>query len=185
MKPRVHGNGFIQLDLDDCTRLHIWGDPRIPRQKISTPIHSHIFNFKSAVLKGRIVHIEYNLTWNPHGAFEKFEAFVRSGEDTVLEPTGYHFNIVPYETIVTLAGQEYDFVANRFHENFAPEPTVTVIRKDGPTLAQKPAGHRPAVLVPTGKQPDNEFCRYDYSEDLLWLIINENIKDLGINVRRT
>jgi hypothetical protein len=38
--PRVHGNGFIQLDLPDGKRLHVW-DEDIPRQKVNTSMHDH------------------------------------------------------------------------------------------------------------------------------------------------
>ena len=47
ISPRVHGNGFIQVDLTHDTRLHVWGDKRIPRQNTYTPIHDHVFGFKS------------------------------------------------------------------------------------------------------------------------------------------
>lgn len=48
-RPRVHGNGFIQLDVTPRTRLHFWS-PEIPRQKVATPIHDHVFGFVSYVI---------------------------------------------------------------------------------------------------------------------------------------
>jgi hypothetical protein len=49
VRPRVHGNGFIQVDLTADTRLHVWGDKRIPRQNVYTPIHDHVFGFESTI----------------------------------------------------------------------------------------------------------------------------------------
>lgn len=183
MKPRVHGNGFIQLDLDENKRLHIWGDPRIPRQQISTPIHTHIFDFTSNILKGRLIHIEYNIKLHPKGAFKMYKAVPKSYEDTdLMDNTGHYCNIVPYDTKVILAGGSYKFTANRFHENYAPEPTVTIIEKQGLTLAQNPEGPRPIVLVPVGQEPDNAFSRHDYEQAFLWYIIEDNTKDLDLNL---
>lgn len=42
-KPRVHPNGFIQLDISETDRLHVW-HPSLPyRQKTFSPVHNHIF----------------------------------------------------------------------------------------------------------------------------------------------
>ena len=64
LEPRVHGNGFIQCDLPHRKRLHIWGHPAIPRQKVSSPIHDHVFSFASIVLVGRLVNIVYKAVSN-------------------------------------------------------------------------------------------------------------------------
>ena len=42
-EPRLHGNGFIQLDLGDDQRLHIWSPDLPPAQRVSTQIHDHQF----------------------------------------------------------------------------------------------------------------------------------------------
>lgn len=83
-RPRVHGNGFIQLDLTDRRRLHIWGDPRIPRQRVPSTIHDHTFNFSSRVYRGQIIHREIALEPHPDGAYRLYQAVCRHGEDTRL-----------------------------------------------------------------------------------------------------
>lgn len=176
--PRVHGNGFIQLDLNETTRLHIWGDSRIPKQQVASTIHNHIFDFKSTVLKGRLIHIEYNVKPNTQGRFKIYKSALRVDEDTELHDTGYFCDIVPYATKVVLAGQSYEFTAHRFHENYAPEPTVTIIKKKGLTLAQNRNGPRPSVLVPRGQEPENSFNRYNWDNRFLWSIIYEYTKFL-------
>jgi len=174
MTPRVHGNGFIQLDLTETTRLHVWGDPRIPRQRVMTPIHSHVFDFTSTVYKGRLIHIEYNVVSSETGTFQMYQVNPTDNDNTILVNTGYYYNIIPYHTKVIEKGQSYSFTANRFHENLAAEPTVTIMEKYGSTLAENPNGPRPNVLAPRNIEPDNTFDRY-HDESLLWSIINNNV----------
>ena len=83
-RPRVHGNGFIQLDLTERSRLHVWGDPRIPRQKVSTPIHDHVFGFTSTIIVGRLINVIYDVELRRFGDFNIFTPEIREGEDTVL-----------------------------------------------------------------------------------------------------
>src|SRR4051812_43978314 len=52
-EPRVHPNGFIQLDLKPGLRLHVW-DVQIKAQEPPTPVHDHIFDMRSQVLLGQI-----------------------------------------------------------------------------------------------------------------------------------
>lgn len=54
--PRLHGNGFLQMDLGDSNcRLNIWPYPAISGQTVSTQMHNHGFGFESQVLLGRVV----------------------------------------------------------------------------------------------------------------------------------
>lgn len=41
-EPRIHGNGFLQIDLDPLRRMHVW-DHRWPRQIRDSSIHDHAF----------------------------------------------------------------------------------------------------------------------------------------------
>ena len=96
--PRLHGNGFIQLDLNGKDRLHVW-HPDLPKQEFPTPIHDHKFSFKSHILYGELTHIEYHADlllhqenygkeWNPYPLEQLYHAynpFVRENEDTILK----------------------------------------------------------------------------------------------------
>lgn len=184
IEPRVHGNGFIQLDLTDRVRLHVWGHPDIPRQAQPTPIHNHVFGFKSWCLIGRLVNVEYEL--DPGGAeFQVYEAMARHEQDTILARNEELVGIRQTRTTVTLpvpdngGGYEpmrssYYFKRFNFHEIFTPEPTITIMKKDGPTLAQG-AESGPKILVPAGRTPDNDFNRYGHDPKLLWAIIGDVI----------
>ena len=170
-RPRVHGNGFVQLDLTPQRRLHVWGDPRIPRQVIPSTIHDHTFSFSSVVYRGQIVHREMRLHQDHIGAYAMYHAVCNHGEDTRLVADGNRYNPVIIRERLLRAGDQYQFEARRFHETIAPWLCVTVIDKDGPTLAQ--GGPNPNVLVPVGLEPDNTFDRYQAQADLLWQVIDE------------
>ena len=178
-RPRVHGNGFIQLDLTERSRLHIWGDPRIPRQRVATMIHDHVFGFKSTIIYGRLVNVMYGITPQKSGDFAVYSPVVRDREDTILEDIGLrvhaqpvHVDMVQWDSI----NSTYTVAPFEFHESFAPDgPAATIIIKDAPTQAQG-AKNTPRVLVPVGRQPDNEFNRYDADPDLLWKIIEDTLK---------
>lgn len=183
-EPRVHGNGFIQLDLTDRVRLHIWGHPDIPRQSQPTPIHNHVFSFRSWCLIGRLVNVEYELE-RSGAEFQIYEAVTRQNEDTILVCDEELTGIRHVRTTVTVPealndGVSYEMRSSyyfhrfNFHEIFTPEPTITVMKKDGPTLAQG-SGISPAILVPTGRTPDNDFNRYGHDPKLLWDIIADVI----------
>lgn len=176
-KPRVHGNGFIQLDLDERRRLHVWGDPRIPRQKVNTPIHDHVFGFRSWVLRGRIINIQYHLTWKD-GGYRLWEARAAKGEDTKLvrmERRGL-CEMLPWTTRAIPAGESYAIRPFVFHEAIATELTVTIIDKDAPTLVQNSSGNRPRVAILEGQEPDNNFDRGSFNTATLWRIIENALE---------
>ena len=81
-KPRVHPNGFIQLDLNDAgtRRLHVWRDD-IPRQEQASPIHDHIFDMMSTIIKGRLVNVDYELV--PGDDYDIYVADYVAGGSTV------------------------------------------------------------------------------------------------------
>lgn len=177
-RPRVHGNGFIQIDLDARCRLHIWNHPEIPRQKVNTAIHDHVFGFESLCLKGRLINIDYvprpGENYSPSNRlFKMYTAECREGEDTMLQQQGYAlYRAIPTKHTHIYEGDFYRIGAYDFHETVALEPSATVIVKDGPTLAQGAAA-KPRILVQEDQEPDNEFNRYAASEELLWRITEE------------
>lgn len=181
VRPRVHGNGFIQLDLDHERRLHIWGHPDIPKQEVATPIHDHAFGFHSEILVGRLVNVVYDflelLSPTKGDAWNVYEPVPRHNEDTILEFTGEQGAVRIGYTILLIAGNhflsEYDFEPFIFHEMFAPEPSATIITKRELTVAENLNGYKPRVLVPLGEEPDNSFDRYDNDPEDLWRIIEE------------
>lgn len=176
-RPRVHGNGFIQLDLTERTRLHVWGDKRIPRQKVSSPIHDHVFGFTSRIIVGRLINVVYTIEPRTFGEYRVYIPEIREGEDTILKGTGMVVIVEPIEVDMIAWGSgsaEYGMLAGDFHETFAPDgPAATIMTKDD-TLEIEDV--LPRVLVPVTKVPDNDFNRYDADEDMLWRIIKDTLK---------
>ena len=171
--PRVHGNGFIQLDLTDRVRAHFWGLKEIPRQTVSTQIHDHKFGFTSHVLKGALRQFEYRIVPEPDGFSSRYQphiARMRHQADTALEPFCKPINLTPANSFDIFAGQHYAMTTDAIHETVPLMPTVSVIRKDAPTLAQ--GGHAPLVYVPVGLIPDGDFDRHSFSSTMLWELIN-------------
>ena len=179
-KPRVHGNGFIQLDLTERSRLHIWGDHRIPKQKVPTPIHDHVFGFESTVIVGRVINVVYAVEAREHGDYRVYVPKIRVHEDTILEPTSMQVVADPIHVDMTdwqSSSRKYGIIPGEFHETVAPDgPAATIIIKDDDTQAQGNDKVLPRVLCPITQEPDNEFNRYDADEDLLWRIIEQTLK---------
>lgn len=175
--PRVHGNGFIQLDLDEATRLHIWGDPEIPKQKVLTPIHDHVFGFESMIVVGRMINIRYDWCPRTWGNMQIYTAHCREGSDTMLKATGHFGYAKPSGTeVIEWSSPKYSYrmFPHVFHESIATEPTATIIKKDGPTASQgNPV--LPRVLALHNRKPDNDFDRHSFDEDMLWHIIERTL----------
>lgn len=190
--PRVHGNGFIQLDLalDEHSeypgdvRLHVWGDPRIPRQKVASTIHDHIFTFQSEIVIGKLVNVKYAVyTETKTGNYKVYEPFVREGQDTGLADTKRVVFAKPsgFELIAAELGYNttYSMKAGEYHETMADRPAATIMSKVGPSQVEAAnAGlpvAKPHVLVPVGREPNNDFKRNGFDESLLWEIIYDTL----------
>lgn len=175
LTPRVHGNGFIQLNLSSDTRLHIWGHPDIPRQLVPTPIHDHAFSFQSSVIIGVLTNKTYFLEEHSSGEYIVYRAVCRDNEDTVLESMRIPTSVVLQHKQVLRPDNPryYRMSAYEFHETETFVPTATVMRKSYPVGPK----HTPRVLVPRGFHPDNEFNRYAFDPNELWRIIADVLGD--------
>ena len=182
MEPRVHPNGFLQIDLDSRRRMHIWGHPDIPRQIAYHPIHDHVFGFKSTVLVGRIVNVVYRPREVEGGRYSLYQCrpFENRGWGTELAPAGiddrahdkrYEMDVVRADMVH--ADESYSMKRFEFHESVPVQPSITVMEKDSPTLHENPNGPRPYVAVPERVEVDNEFKRDAYPRDMLMRIFME------------
>lgn len=172
VEPRVHGNGFLQLDLDAHQRLHVWGHPALPRQDVNTAIHDHRFGFVSKVLAGRLVNARYytySLDDDPEldvpPTHSVFIPVPREGEDTELRPTGKQVVAHVYSIRFINRGDSYEMLPGEYHETFSEQLTVTLMAKTA--IEQR----EPRVLVPLGSFPDNSFNRHSFNQDLLWSVV--------------
>lgn len=176
---RIHGNGFIQIDIAPGTRLHIHGHPGVPRQQRPTPIHDHRFGFISTVYSGALVNVDYefitrdDLVHRHTHQVCHFEPSGKSEHDTVLTPTGVtgHLSRIGMR-LIRPDGRPYFVDPAEFHETFANEPTVTIMSKMGVR-----ANHAPRVLTQIGVAPDNSFDRATMiPESRAWEIVEDTLR---------
>lgn len=176
--PRVHGNGFIQLDLNDegTTRLHVWHDD-IPRQSIATPIHDHVFDLRSTVLLGTLIHEEFLPGTNQFGTHRIYRAEQeKDTQNTILVPDEGTVSLYPLQRLILGAGSIYSFPANKLHQSNGVGLTATVMDK----INFFGEYGRPRVLVPIGQEPDNEFRRDNHDPETLWPFIEEVCERINV-----
>lgn len=179
---RVHGNRFIQIDLEDSNgvwggeRVHVWHDLVPLAQRYNTPIHDHVFGFHSRILAGALIDIRYRvvpMTGHRRATaynvltYDVYSAQPRDGSDTALMKTGEVVSAEVASTQLMEAGTGYMIRAKEFHTTAYVGYAVTRIRK-----AETVTG-TPRVLCPTTMDPDNEFERYKYSPAKLWAVVEE------------
>lgn len=178
-EPRVHGNGFIQVDIDPKRRLHVW-HPDVPRRRVPTPIHDHVFSFNSYVFQGRLLNVQWDVTYcywqdRTYGVYEPRQA---EGHDTKLVSTGQGVRLFQFESaLVGAVGPDTYFMsAGKFHESVPLSPCATIMTKFAKTM--KEGGGTPRVLVPRGMEPDNDFNRHTFAADRLWDIVGRVTGDI-------
>ncbi|MER9680793.1 hypothetical protein NKJ23_15875 [Mesorhizobium sp. M0184] len=167
---RVHGNGFIQIDLPNSKRVNVWGHSAIPRQNVATQLHDHRFDFYSFVLRGTMVNAIYreSTTRGLDPSHDVYTPQPRAGEDTVLVPFGDPARLFIRQVDAMLQGESYRMRAGDIHETFVNQPTATLMLKGD--VYDMPV----RVFCPRGKLPDNDFVRDQVmSEADLWQIVRE------------
>jgi hypothetical protein len=168
--PRVHPNGFIQLDLNDehSMRLHVWPAIELPdRQRTRHPIHDHSFDMVSTVLTGKLINemLVFLLPTNYPDLIPNYQEHrgVKIGqEETILKPSGIFGSVTDISREVILPGQSYRVPAKTFHNSIVEGLTATLMSK----LDGEP--YNPRVLVPVGVHPDNDFRREQTKPEILW-----------------
>lgn len=190
--PRVHPNGFIQLDLADVEdgwhashkkghsgasrRLHIWNPPglELPHQGTVNEIHTHVFDMRSTVVRGELWQRLYEFDEQEFVdcTHELYEAVYAKNSDSRLKPTGRFGRLVPQEWFCVPLGNTYTQPAFTFHDTHVEDgvTTVTVMEKmeihDGDAY----------VLCEIGNPPDNSFDRASaVSEHELWVAIRRSL----------
>jgi hypothetical protein len=175
--PRVHPNGFLQLDLEPDRmstdrpiakrRLHIFDD-RLPRQSVRTSVHDHIFDMSSFVLKGTILNDTYVTVPDEEGDLEIHQAEAAKGMETNLVSTGHRCTLRLKHTEYVYMGESYRFPALTFHDSRHEGVAATIMTK-GDTFPLK----TPRVLVPVDAEPDNSFSREEQDIPALWTLIED------------
>ncbi len=172
-EPRVHPNGFIQLDVDPSTRIHVW-HPDIPyRQQTYHTVHDHAFAFRSFVLCGQMTSFQYDAETKPDGRFQIWRADGFGVKESRLELAApRRYDLHPVKVDVAWDGQSYFMPDGVLHQSLVDRPTCTIIYKEGQAISGRTPRGGPRVMVPVGMEPDNDFLRGDVDTDVLWEIIS-------------
>ncbi len=170
--PRVHPNGFIQLNLDDTgtKRLHVWPEIPLKTRKVPMPIHDHIYDFESEIIMGEMVHFVYEVECSRNGAYHLYDVPAQSTKkDALLERMDnclYATRLV--QRLSMVAGRGYAFKAFRFHESVSVGLTATIF-----SVSVFDPMDRPRLLCAYNQVPDNTFRRDSHDPEFLWEIIRK------------
>lgn len=162
-EPRFHGNGFVQVYLSPCRRLHIW-HPDLPPLAHAGGIHDHQFAFKSSILLGEIYQSLYEVTAADeaeHGFYEVFCGHGNTGgpfqfqrpEPVLLSDCRTRL----VESSVFVRGDAYELGLGKFHETrtLAGRITMTFLEKTEERRDYSPKVVRSHVDGPLGNAFDH------------------------------
>jgi hypothetical protein len=201
-QPRVHPNGFIQLDLKPPAderwhegkqaghsgadlRLHVWNPPdvELPYQDTVNEIHDHVFDMFSTVVRGQLVQSLYEFiiggidpaTWVPYPlGHELYRAVYDKTSSSRLEPLGVRGHLKRVVAYpITAEMRHPEYTQRAFTLHDSDAGSETVV-----TLMQKQQVHEgiPTVVCPLGSPPDNDFDRATAApQDLLWDAIDRSL----------
>ena len=167
--PHWFGLGFVQLKLDETTRVHFWS----PSHGQITPedeLHDHRYGFVSKVVAGSMVHEVWN--WEPRddGDHEMTEVSCKPGapSDPAVIGRGQIRLAGRYRLAV---GSDYMFPANCFHRGRTEGGAITLLAR-GPVERDtarvlRPLGH--ASVCPFSAPKDEDEC---------WAIMEALVRDL-------
>lgn len=161
--PRLHGNGFIQIDLPDGRhRLDIWPKTPLQAQTVNTGIHNHKFSFHSKILFGTLYHITFKKNPDPTGEYNVYRVIHTKTENTILvKASDRRYALQQTGSYALAAGSSYVFAAGEFHQSENNSLVVTLMSKTN--MKEISA----LVLCQFDKKPDNDFSRY-VDEKILW-----------------
>ena len=167
-RPRMHPNGFIQLYVDDLTRLHVWPWPLMAGERPdASPLHDHTWSMRSVVLVGSIIQSVWTVGLE-HGGQPTHSVWQSAPggrhHESPLEDTGVLVKADLRGEFIIPEGAEYEQSAFTFHTTGWNELTVTMMRK-----GSADAGPSCRVLVPYGSEPAEEtWDRYRHPDAILW-----------------
>lgn len=190
--PRVHPNGFIQLDLDSdaeswheshqrghsggTTRLHIWQPPghELPHQATVNEIHDHVFSMRSTVVRGILMQQLYWFVVGSVGepTHEIYRALYEKKSDSRLAATGIMGRLKLAEGYPVGSGEVYVQEQFTLHDSqpIGEGPVVTVMQKMTVYAGEA------TVICRIDAPPDNSYDRASAAPaDFLWSAIEASL----------
>lgn len=175
LMPRFHGNGFVQLDLNENERINAWPEQPFAAQKVNTKIHNHRFSFRSRILagNGKLVNKMYSPWFTEQGNMHLYTPEKTSGRNTFLslKEDSNCYMVLQSENRIW---NEYFFEAGDFHESLAEGLVMTLMKK------VKITDETVYIACPSDRKPDNEFDRHaNVTTDDCWDIISDGFKKIN------
>lgn len=163
-KAHFFGLGFIQVKLDDLTRVHFYHHD-IPAF-VEEP-HDHRYDFISTVKCGWL----QNDIWKLVSGSDHEVSYESCRQDGPTAPSGFSTGLVKLGSFDVLAGSGYHMSAETFHTvrpRFEHGPVITVVEREMPfkefARAIKKVG-APTVCPFSRPMPDDEL--WDIVRDCL------------------
>jgi len=155
--PRLHPNGFIQVDLTVDTRVHVWPKEELPRADPYCPIHDHTYGFSSLVVAGSVRNIDLEPVVHEGGGYRLWEIKQWADErrtpmPVFIDDERYAFRHPSDRRL--FAGSMYEMRPFVFHYSDAESGTVTIIR-----IHPSAPGRTARIAAPLGTEPDSRFER--------------------------
>ena len=166
-KVSLHGLGFLQVQLSDQLRIHVW-HPDLPRRLCfeHSSVHNHRFGFQSTVLAGSVLN---------HVVAPILVAGIDKGDQYYLyehpwfPATGGPWRFVHVSSMSYEAGQSYSMLPYVYHE------TAIVGHGRAATLMRKTEEHEAPAhsACRVGVRPDEAFDRFQMSDDDMWAVVRD------------
>lgn len=155
--PRLHPNGFIQVDLSPDPRAHVWPEAALPTADPYCPIHDHTYGFFSLVTRGSVRNIDLEAIAHEAGEYRLWE--IKQWADERRTPTprfidDKRYALRPLSDKRHFAGTMYGMRPFVFHYSDAEPGSVTIIK----ILPSEP-GRAARIAAQLGDEPDNRFER--------------------------
>jgi len=155
--PRLHPNGFIQVDLSPDLRAHVWPETSLPTADPYCPIHDHTYGFFSLVARGSVRNIDLEAVAHEAGPYRLWEIKQWAAERRTPTPRfidDMRYALRPLSDKRHSAGTMYEMRPFVFHYSDAEPGTVTIIK----ILPSEP-GRAARIAAQIGDEPDSRFER--------------------------
>jgi len=165
-EPRLHPNGFIQLDIDDRTRLHVWTEKPLTEHISKNRIHDHVFDFRSTVICGSVIDTKYQLRQSPKGRYEVFDVIPYVIDNRAGSPErscSDRFDLLPRDKRKFVAGEQYALKADEIHETTPCGLTATII-----SYKVRKSKRVARIFRPDDQRTPKFFDRKTVSSRILW-----------------
>lgn len=178
-QPRIHPNGFIQLDIiPGKLRLNVWTSDGIFCGSRAHPIHNHSYDINSRILRGALTNLTYLDRWaDRDAATHILHTAVKVPEtqnETILTPIPNGYARMVSQTAVTYAaGDGYVLEREVLHDSLPHGLTATLM-----TIIKPNAKYGPLVAVPVGVKPHN-FHRRETDDKVTLNLMWDWIEQVG------